>query len=229
MEPILVMRFSTGLPRLDDELGGGIETGTMSFIYGEEKSGKTSLALKICASAARTASAAYIDCSGKLHPIRLSQIIESNRVDAEKIYLLSVENFLQQERVVLMMLDGRPPAPLVVFDDFTHLHRLELLGDVKSDINVYKRLAFQLAVMKEAALRDDVAVVVIGQVHTIPDKGETRAVAHRILTYWSDYVFKIERVRNKPLSKIVLEKPRSGGEVYFKIARSGVIPASLAP
>lgn len=218
------MRFSTGLPRLDDELGGGVKTGAITLIYGEEKSGKTSLALKICASAARIASAAYVDCSGKLHPFRLSQIIESNRVDGEKIYLLSVENFLQQEEVVLRILDERPPAPLIVFDDFTYLHRMELLGDIRSDINVYKRLAFQLAVLKEAALRDDIAIILIGQVHSIPDKGEARAVAHRILTYWSDYVLKVERARGRPLSKITLEKPNGEEEVYFGISKSGVIP-----
>ncbi len=218
------MRFSTGLPKLDDELGGGIKTGAITLIYGREKSGKTSLALKICASAARIASAAYIDCSGKLHPLRLSQIIESNRVDEERIYLLSVENFLQQEEVVLKMLDERSPAPLVVFDDFTYLHRIELAGDVKSDINIYKRLAFQLAVLKEAAVRDDIAIVVIGQVHSIPDKGEARAVAHRILTYWSDYVLRIESKPGRPLSKIILEKPESEKEIYFRIVRSGVAP-----
>ncbi|MCS7133031.1 MAG: hypothetical protein N3F65_00120 [Nitrososphaeria archaeon] len=218
------MRVSTGLPKLDDELGGGVKTGAITLIYGEEKSGKTSLALKICASAARIASAAYIDCLGKLHPLRLSQIVESNRVDGEKIYLLSVENFLQQEEVILKILDEHPPAPLVVFDDFTYLHRMELSGDVKSDINIYKRLAFQIAVLKEAALRDDVAIVLIGQVHGVPDKGEARAVAHRILTHWSDYVLRVERAHGQPLSRIILEKPEGGQEVYFRITRSGVTP-----
>lgn len=218
------MRVSTGLPKLDDELGGGIKTGAITLIYGEEKSGKTSLALKLCVSAARIASAAYVDCSGKLHPLRLSQIIESNRVNEGRIYLLSVENFLQQEEVILKILDEHSPAPLLVFDDFTYLHRMELLGDVKSDINIYKRLAFQLAVLKEAAVKDDIAIVVIGQVHSIPDRREAMAVAHRILTYWSDYVLKIERAYGRPLSRIILEKPEGKEEVYFRVARSGVIP-----
>ena len=218
------MRFSTGLPKLDEGLGGGIRTGAITLIYGQEKSGKTSLALKICASAARTASAAYIDCSGKLHPLRLSQIIESNRVDENKIYVLNVENFLQQEEVVLRILDEKAPAPLIVFDDFTYLHRIELVGDVKTDINIYKRLAFQLAVLKEAAIRDDLAIIVIGQVHSIPDEGEARAVAHRILTYFADYVLRIERRPGRPLSKIILEKPETEEEIYFRIVRSGVAP-----
>ena len=137
---------------------------------------------------------------------------------------MNVENFLQQEEVVLRILDEKAPAPLIVFDDFTYLHRIELVGDVKTDINIYKRLAFQLAVLKEAAIRDDLAIIVIGQVHSIPDKGEARAVAHRILTYFADYVLRIERRPGRPLSKIILEKPETGEEIYFRIVRSGVAP-----
>ncbi|MEM1977148.1 MAG: hypothetical protein QXX29_04545, partial [Nitrososphaerota archaeon] len=48
------MRFSTGLPALDKRLGGGVATGTLTLVYGEEKSGKTSLALMMCALATRS-------------------------------------------------------------------------------------------------------------------------------------------------------------------------------
>jgi len=218
------MKFSTGLPRLDDMLQGGVSTGAILLIYGQEKSGKTSLALRICASAARAASALYVDCSGRLHPLRLSQILEANRVDEDKVYLLTLENFLQQEEVILKIYDEGAPAPLVVFDDFTYLHRIELLGNIRLNMNIYRRLAFQLATLKEAALKRDLAVVIIGQIHSIPETGEPRAVAQRILTYWSDYVLRVERKHAQQVSGIFSEKPRREEPIFFKVVRSGVAP-----
>ncbi len=220
------MKFSTGLPRLDEALGGGISTKTITLIYGQEKTGKTSLALKICALAARENSAAYVDCSGKLHPLRLSQIMEANRIDESRLYVTSVENFLQQEEVILRIHDQGAPAPLIVFDDFTYLHRIELTGDVRQDTSVYKRLAFQLAALKEAAINRDLAVIVIGQVHSIPDVGESRAVARRILSYWSDYILKIEKEFGKGFSRVIIEKPQQDESkiIRFRVVRSGVAP-----
>lgn len=218
--------FSTGLPRLDEELGGGISTKTITLIYGGEKVGKTSLALKICALAARRGSAAYVDCSGRLHPLRLSQVIEANRVDESRLYVTSIESFLQQEEVILAVHDRGAPAQLIVFDDFTYLHRMELTGDLKADINIYKRLAFQLAALKEAAVNRDLAIIVVGQVHSIPDVGESRAVASRILSYWSDHVLRIEKEVGELFGRIIVEKPQRerSGFIRFRITRSGVAP-----
>jgi len=218
------VRFSTGLPELDDLLGGGIPIRSLTLIYGDEKSGKTSLALRICASAAKRSSAAYIDCSGRLHPARLLQVFEANKVDEERVSVLLVENFLHQEEVIMRIYDGDVPAPLIVFDDFTHLHRLELKGEIELDLDVYRRLAFQVAALKEAALKRDLSIIIIGQVHAIPDKGETRAVAHRILTYWSDYVLRIEKRDGERCSMMRVEKPRRDKSIRFRIVRSGIAP-----
>jgi len=214
------MRFPTGIVELDEGLGGGLPTRSIALIYGEEKSGKTSLALKICALAARRDRAAYIDCSNRLHPLRLAQILRWNRVDRSRLLILPIESFLQQEEVVLRP----PPAPLIVLDDFTFRHRLEIRGDVKRDTPIYERLAFQLAALKEAAMKRDMAIVVIGQVHTLPDTGETRAVAHRILTYWSDYVLRVVRGFGERCGRIWIEKPERKGAYRFRIVKSGIAP-----
>jgi len=219
------MRFFTGLPKLDEKLGGGISPKTLTLIYGEEKTGKTSLALRICALATRAASAAYVDCSGRLHPLRLSQIMEANKGDESRLYLLSVDSFYEQERAVLSLYDLRPPAHLVVFDDFTTLHRLEITGEIKHDMSVYKMLAFQVAALKEAAMRKDLAVIIVGQVHDIPDKGEVKAVAQRILSHWADNIVKLEKNPALRLGEILIEKPRMEKPISYKISRQGLVQA----
>ncbi len=218
------MRFSTGLPELDEVLGGGIPTGAITLVYGQEKTGKTSLALRACASAARSASAAYIDCSGKLHPERLSQVMKANRVDENRVYIAVIENFLQQEEIILKLHDEGAPAPLIIFDDFTYLHRMELTGNIRDDMNIYKRLAFQLAALKEAVLKRSLAAMIIGQVHSIPDSGESRAVARRILGYWADYILSISKDPGKPFSELTIEKPPEDKVIKFRVVRSGIAP-----
>jgi len=222
-----VRRFSTGLPELDEALGGGAETGKLMLIYGDEKSGKTSLVLRMCASAAKSyGGAAYVDCSGRLHPERVLQILKANKVDPERVSVLIVENFLQQEEVILRLHDGAPPAPFVALDDFTYQHRVELSGNVRGNLGVYKRLAFQIAALKEAAARNNLAVVVVGHVHELPETGETRLVAQRILTYWSDVVVRIVRPPGERVSQAYVEKPLKKGPIGFEVVSGGVAPWS---
>lgn len=216
------MMFSTGLPVLDERLGGGISAGTLTLVYGEEKSGKTSLALMMCALATRRSLAAYIDCSGRLHPARISQIMEALGGDEDKLYILSVDSFRAQEKVILSLHDSRPPANLLVFDDFTVLHRLELSGDIGLDMSVYRRLAFHVAALKEAALRNDLAIIIVGQVHEIPDRGEARAVARRILGYWSDTILRLELDPKTKLGRVVIEKPEKMEAAAYRITGSGL-------
>ena len=112
--------FSTGIPELDEALGGGIRGGKVTLIYGEEKSGKTSLALKVCALAAKKAGqAGYVDCSGRLHPQRLLQVLEANGADPSRVSVSVIGNFLQQEEIILSLHDKPPSFPLIIFDDFT--------------------------------------------------------------------------------------------------------------
>jgi len=219
------MRFLTGLPELDERLGGGVASRTLTLVYGEEKSGKTSLVLMMCAFATRQIPAAYIDCSGRLHSARISQIMRAIRGDEDKLYILSVESFQDQEKVILSLHDLMPPARLLVFDDFTALHRLELSGDIRLDMPVYRRLAFQVAALKEAALRNDLAVVIVGHVHDIPDRGESRAVAHRILGYWSDTVLRLGLDPKTRVGRVVIEKPERIEATAYKITGSGLMQA----
>lgn len=219
------MRFSTGLPGLDERLEGGIAARTLTLVYGEEKSGKTSLALMMCALATRRLPAAYVDCSGRLHSARISQIMETVGGDGGKLYILSVESFQAQGRVILSLHDSRPPAGLLVFDDFTALHRLELSGDLRLDMPVYRRLAFQVAALKEAALRNDLAIMIVGHVHDIPDRGEARAVAQRILGYWSDIILRLGPDPKTKLGKILIEKPERAEAVAYRITSSGLTQA----
>ncbi len=215
---------STGLVKLDEVLGGGVRSRTLTLIYGDEKSGKTSLVLGICASAIKNGmSAAFVDCGGRLHPRRVLQVLDMWGADKERLSIISIETFLQQEKVIIEILD-RPPADIIVLDDITYQHRVSMIGDVRADMPIFKRLAFQVAALKEAAVARNIAVLIVGQVHALPGREEARPVAQRILTHWSDVVLRISRKMGERCSKAYLEKPGQAGPITFRPSPRGVDP-----
>ena len=215
---------STGLRKLDDLLGGGVKSGTLTLIYGDEKSGKTSLGLSICASAIMEGlTAAFIDCGGRLHPARVLQVLETTGINREKFMLAYVETFLQQEETIIKMLDN-PLSKVIVLDDITYQHRVAMMGDVREDMPIFKRLAFQVAALKESTMTKNLTVIIIGQVHALPGREESRPVAQRILTHWSDAVIRVSRRMGERCSRAYLEKPRPGGPILFKPSPRGVEP-----
>lgn len=85
-------RISTGSKRLDDILGGGIETKALTEFYGETGSGKTQLCHTLCVMTVQDKSEAgitrkviYIDTQGKFRPERIASIAISRGFNADEV------------------------------------------------------------------------------------------------------------------------------------------------
>ncbi|MCS7126015.1 MAG: hypothetical protein NZ929_03800 [Aigarchaeota archaeon] len=215
----LVPTYVKGIDRL---LFGGFKLGELYFIYGEEKSGKTSLALTLCASAIRNGlRPLFLDCSIRLHPQRVLQILESWSLDPSKLSIRMIQDFQDQEDFILHLYNSEKLFDIIVLDDFTHQHRIEMYGEVRSDLPIYKRLAMQVAMLSELTTRDKSLVVLIGQVHDLPEQENRKAVAYRILSHWARWIIKLT-IGSKGFRELFLEKPEKTGPAYFIINESGV-------
>lgn len=211
----------TGLPKLDMVIGGYVG-GALHFIYGEEKSGKTSLALLAAANAIKLGGKVmWVDCGQRMHVKRLLQVLSTNRVDASKLMLTPAKDFDEQETIIISLLEGTSPnTRLIVLDDYTYLHRIAMKGEVKEDAPIFKRLTFQTASLKEVALTNNIPIIIVGQAHEIPGIG-TKPVASRIVGYWSDVIFRVENIT----ASIRLLKVEKGGPLFeqrFRITNAGV-------
>jgi len=189
------------------------------LLYGDENTGKTTLLLtaasKLMAKGRRVV---WVDCGARLHPQRLKQLVEPAHLDM--MYVAQPRTFKQQLTSITNIHD-RPPADtkLVVCDDFTHLHRLELTGKPSQDLPVYEALAFQAALLKDLAIERSIPAVVVGLVHEIPALSITAPVAGRIVSYWSDCVVKL--TRKNSLREAVEEKPGARAR-RFTITEKGL-------
>lgn len=78
-----IVFISTGCKGLDEILGGGMETGSITELYGEFRCGKTQLCHTLCVTCqlptehgGGEGKALYIDTEGTFRPGRLAQIAE---------------------------------------------------------------------------------------------------------------------------------------------------------
>jgi DNA repair protein RadA len=88
----ILKKLTTGSQNLDDLLGGGIETGSVTELYGEYRTGKTQIAHQLCVNVQLAyeeggleGGALYIDSEGTFRPERIIQMASSRDLDYNKI------------------------------------------------------------------------------------------------------------------------------------------------
>lgn len=117
--------ISTGLPRLDDILGGGIAGGIITDIFGPSGSGKTQLVMQICTNAIHE-KIIYQDTSGSFRPERMLQFMHAKKLAPDllgNITVARVTNTAEQIHYLKNILQTNPG--LVVIDNITDLFSFE--------------------------------------------------------------------------------------------------------
>lgn len=135
------VKITTGCKALNDILGGGLETGSITEIYGEFRCGKTQICHTLCVTCqlqtemgGAEGKALYIDTEGTFRPNRLVQIAEHFGLNAEDVLenvaYARAHNTEQQQQLLIsaaaMMAESR--FALIVVDSATALFRSEFLG-----------------------------------------------------------------------------------------------------
>jgi RecA/RadA recombinase len=207
-------------PSAEDFFTGRFRKGCSYLLYGDDKAGKTTL---VMSAAARVVGegmrVVWVDCGARLYFPRVRQILGAEML--ESIYVTQPKTFREQLESVVNIHDYLPSGVgLVVCDDFTYLHRLEISGKPAQDLPIYSSLAFQAALLKDLAVTRQTSVVLVGLIHEIPVLNIAAPVAGRIVSYWSDCVARLQR--RDGVREVVEEKPGTG-RVTFTLADSGVV------
>jgi len=233
-----VAAVETGIARLDQALTGGYHSGKLSLIYGEEKSGKTSLALQASISAVRRGmKVVWIDCAGYLHPERVFQVLSHGQADGTKMVLSVPHDFEEQMRTVeTLPLHLPDETGLLVFENFNVLHRVHGPLQVEKDRRTFKDLNFQLAYLGEVVSLRRLPLIVTAQVHeALAQRNEcgetTLPAASRISMYWADVILRTKNWSVPTLKAVSVER---GGrakvaDILFRITESGVSDAGSSP
>ncbi|MCD2204730.1 DNA repair and recombination protein RadB [Halobacterium sp. KA-6] len=220
--------ISTGCAGLDDLLGGGVERGTVTQVYGPPGAGKTNVALSTAVEvAADGGTAVYIDTEG-LSVERFDQLLTARADDPEdassRIILSDAHDFEEQAEAVRDAADFAERADLVVLDSATGFYRLERDADDGGD--ALRRVADQITHLLSLARKHDLAVVVTNQVFTDvdSDSDRVRPLGGHTLNHWTGVVMRVDRFRGGN-RRATLEKHRSkpeGEHTRFKITDTGI-------
>ena len=219
---------STGCAPLDAMLGGGLERGTVTQLYGPPAAGKTNVALSaVVETAARGETALYVDTEG-LSVERFRQIAEARGRDGaegdltSRIVVSAAHDFGEQREAVQDAADFADRADLIVVDSITGFYRLERTQE--ADGESLRAVARQVTHLLGLARRHDLAVVVTNQVYTDPDSNQDRPLGGHTLAHWTGVIVRLERFRGG-IRRATLEKhgaKPAGENARFRITGSGL-------
>ena len=221
-------RYSVGCSSVDALLGGGIETGTVTQVYGEPGAGKTNLALSMSVDVATAGGRTlFIDAEG-ISGTRLEQLIperfDENPV-TDRIVIRDVYDFDEQEQAIKEAEAVASDLDLIVVDSITGFYRL-VRGTEAEEGETLRSVTNQVTHLLSIARKYELAVLITNQVFTDPEADRIRPLGGQTLQHWSGAVIRLDRFRGGN-RRATLEKHRSlpaGESATFRITEAGLVP-----
>ena len=177
-----LLRCTTGSPKLDSFLKGGIETQAITEIAGEFGSGKSQICYALCVTANMPldrkglgGNVIFIDTENTFRSERIFQIAEHRGISVpdeilRRIYVCKIYNTSHLEMIIQDL--GKSieeyRAKLVIVDSIIALHRAEFTGR-GTLAERQQRLNIMLHKLSRLAEVHNIAVVVTNQVQSQPD------------------------------------------------------------
>ena len=219
-------RRSTGIPSVDRLLGGGLESDSLTEIYGEGGSGKTLFCLHVAHRVAREGRwVFYIDTEG-VSVDRLGAIAgdELDRI-LHRLLLSTPKDLAEQGRAVAtacaLAREGKRPVGLIVVDSGTAYYRLSISGPDEDDAR--QALSVAVADLVATALRAHVPVLFTNQVWRSVRDGTLEPLGGSFLNHAAKTILRFERLPGDR-RRVVLLKHRSlpEGAAEFRIRATGL-------
>ena len=218
-----------GINCIDATIGGGILPDTVSLIYGEPETGKTTLAMQCAVNCAiQNFKVLFVDCDNTFYAKRLSQIAK-DRFDevAERIILVKPKDFKEQTVFVDQIQNYTTNVGLIIFDTFTSLYGAKVCETSGKDFTVNRELNRQLAILAQIVKIRKIPVIITSQVRSVfnDQSSSVRPVATRVLKFWADNIIALKPTETPQTIKALLEKAREIQQeitCYIQIGEAGI-------
>ncbi|HEY7109226.1 MAG TPA: DNA repair and recombination protein RadA [Nitrososphaeraceae archaeon] len=230
-------RISSGSKNLDNLLGGGIETRSITELYGEFGSGKTQICHTLCVSVQKnaqlsrlTGNALYIDTENTFRPERIVSIANARNLNPEpileniivaKAYNSSHQEAIIEEAANVIQLHG---IRLLVVDSAVSHYRAEYLGRALLSERQQKMNRF-LHILLRIAETCSVAVVITNQIQSSPDSlfGDPfRPTGGNIMGHTTTYRIYLKRAGKNRIARMADSPYHAEREVLFTLNEEGI-------
>lgn len=178
----VLKRISTGSQNFDDLIGGGIETGAVTELFGEYRTGKTQVVHQLCVNVQLPeerggieGNALYVDTEGTFRPERIIQMSEAKDLDYNNVLKnITVGRAYNSDHQILLIKEApkiinEHNIKLVIVDSLISHFRSEYIGrgTLANRQQILNRHIHDLLRLTEA--HEELAVVVTNQVSSRPD------------------------------------------------------------
>jgi DNA repair protein RadB len=219
-------RLPLGCPAVDELLGGGIECGTITLLYGEGGSGKTNWCLQAAREVARQGrKVIYIDTEG-VSLERLCQMSGDRYKDIVSNILFFEPNTLEEQKDAIekgqRIIEGETPVGLLVLDSATIYYRV-LFGTENEDAG-RTSLITQMTRLLVLARNKQLPVLVTTQVYTDSAKNSYEPIGGHAFLHTAKAIIKLEKCEGAR-RRATLMKHRSlreGKSTFFMIGPEGL-------
>lgn len=229
--------ISTGVPEIDEMLKGGIETDSITEIYGEFGSGKTQFAHTLAVMAQKPedeggldGAVLWIDTENTFRPERILDIAKAKGIDPDKavdniIWARAYNSGHQQ-----LILEESPKIikeyniKLIIVDSAVGLFRAEYLGRGtlaarQQALNKFMQLLHRTAETYKCA------ALITNQVSAKPDQmfgDPTRPIGGHVVGHTSTYRLYIRKSGKKRILKTVDSPHHADNEIPFMLTGAGL-------
>ncbi len=234
-----VGRITTGSKEVDNMIGGGIETQSITEIYGKFASGKTQWCFQTCVTVqlpkekgGLEGSCLYIDSENSFRPERVSAIAEALGLDAQEtlknIFVARAYNsdhqMLLAEKAEEILKEKN--IKLLIVDSLMAQFRAEFVGRGTLATRQQK-LNKHMRVLQKLAEMYNIAVLVTNQVMERPDimfGDPTAPVGGNIVAHASKTRLYLRKSKeDKRVAKLVDSPSLPDGEAIYRVTETGII------
>lgn len=239
-----LVSLSTGAVELDKLLEGGIETGSITEVFGEFRTGKTQLAHTLCVTCQMAVTeggaegkAIYIDTEGTFRPQRLQAIAERFGLDPnvalENVAYARAQNSEHQMELLTLAaaIMSQDRYALLVVDSATALYRTDYTGRGELSERQMQMGQF-LRQLTRLAEEFGVAVFITNQVVANPDgmsfaKDATKPIGGNIIAHASTTRLRLRKGRGENRICTVYDSPTlAENDAQFAVGASGICDAT---
>jgi DNA repair and recombination protein RadB len=226
----VIKKILTGCSCIDSHLNGGISPQSVTLIYGEPETGKTTLAMQCAVNCAmQNLKTLFVDCDNTFSPKRLAQVASGKFEEiADLIILIKPEDFREQTAVIDRISEYTAKNfGLVVIDTLNSLYRAKVAESSEKAFGLNRELNRQMAILAQTAKTQKIPMIITSQVHSVFNETYVTVapVATRVLKFWADTIIAMKPTENPQTIKAVLEKTHEKAQeatCHLRIDETGI-------
>ncbi|MDR3223767.1 MAG: DNA repair and recombination protein RadA [Methanobrevibacter sp.] len=235
-----VGRINVGCKAFNELIGGGIETQSITEVFGEFGSGKSQIAHELAVTVQSSlddggldGESVFIDTENTFRPERIEQISAAFDFDPQetlqKIHIARAFNsshqILMAEKINELIQSGTN-IKLIIVDSLMAHFRAEYIGR-ESLATRQQKLNQHLHTLQNLATTYNVAIFLTNQVQARPDAffgSPTKAIGGHVLGHASTYRLWLKKgLAGKRIARLVDSPHLPEGECVFKIVSEGIV------